>query len=119
MCIEVAVSPGSKVPLSVTYGPAPGGTTAYISVIPGSPLTPGQTAGSASPVHVPPPKASTGKATTEVPRPEFMADSSATPGGERQGDNHIPVAQVPRTQRDRPLPQPTGQPILQASHPGR
>ena len=98
MCIEVAVSPGSKVPLSVAYGPDQGGKMAYISVIPGSSPTPGQTAGSATPVHVPPPKASTGKAMTEVPRPDFMADSSAASGGERQGDNHSPVAQVPGIQ---------------------
>ena len=64
MCIEVAVSPGSKVPLSVAYDPAQGGKMAYISEIPGSSLTPGQTAGSATPIHVPPPKASTGKVMT-------------------------------------------------------
>ena len=110
MCIEVAVSSGSKVPLSVAYGPAPGGKMAYISVIPGSSLTPGQTAGSATPVHVPPPKASTGKATTEVPQPDFMANSSAASGGEWQGDNHSPVAQVPRIQRDRRSPSPAGNP---------
>ena len=83
MRIEVAVSPGSKVPLSVAYAPAPEGKLAYISVIPSSSLTPGQTAGSATPVHVPSPKASTGKATTEVPRSDFMADSLVASGGER------------------------------------